>query len=90
MFELLALKKPMLIIPLEKGSRGDQMLNANIFERENLALTAKEDELLQDENLLLQKLELLYKNKNEFVKNTQNKQIVGNKKIVEQIKKYLK
>ncbi|MBR4123973.1 MAG: undecaprenyldiphospho-muramoylpentapeptide beta-N-acetylglucosaminyltransferase [Clostridia bacterium] len=90
LFELLALKKPMLIIPLEKGSRGDQMLNANIFERENLALTAKEDELLQDENLLLQKLELLYKNKNEFVKNMQNKQIVGNKKIVEQIKKYLK
>ena len=30
-FELLALKKPMLLIPLEFGSRGDQVLNAKSF-----------------------------------------------------------
>ena len=90
LFELLALKKPMLIIPLEKGSRGDQVLNASIFEREDIALTAKENELLENETLLLQKLETLLKNKNEYVKNMERKKIVGNKKIVEQIKKYLK
>lgn len=90
LFELLALKKPMLIIPLEKGSRGDQMLNANIFERDKLAISAKETELIENKNIVLEKLELLLKNKNEFVKNMQNKQIVGNKKIVEQIKKFMK
>ncbi len=30
-FELLALEKPMLLIPLELGSRGDQVLNAKSF-----------------------------------------------------------
>ena len=90
LFELLALKKPMLIVPLEKGSRGDQMLNANIFEKQHLALVARESELLKDENLLLTKLEQLLKNKNEYVKNMKTKQIVGNKRIVEQIKKHIK
>jgi UDP-N-acetylglucosamine--N-acetylmuramyl-(pentapeptide) pyrophosphoryl-undecaprenol N-acetylglucosamine transferase len=31
-FELLALRKPMLLIPLEIGSRGDQILNARSFQ----------------------------------------------------------
>jgi UDP-N-acetylglucosamine--N-acetylmuramyl-(pentapeptide) pyrophosphoryl-undecaprenol N-acetylglucosamine transferase len=41
-FELLALKKPMLLIPLEFGSRGDQVLNAKSFEANGWAITLSE------------------------------------------------
>ncbi len=41
-FELLALNKPMLLIPLEIGSRGDQILNANSFEAKGWASQLKE------------------------------------------------
>ncbi len=41
-FELLALRKPMLLIPLEIGSRGDQILNANSFEANGWAVQLKE------------------------------------------------
>lgn len=36
-FEFLALRKPMLLIPLELGSRGDQVLNAKSFEAKGWA-----------------------------------------------------
>ena len=35
-FELLCLKKPCLLIPLKKGSRGDQLENALYFEKKGL------------------------------------------------------
>jgi UDP-N-acetylglucosamine--N-acetylmuramyl-(pentapeptide) pyrophosphoryl-undecaprenol N-acetylglucosamine transferase len=41
-FELLALKKPMLLIPLEVGSRGDQILNAKSFVKSEWAVTLSE------------------------------------------------
>ena len=41
-FELLALKKPMLLIPLEVGSRGDQILNAKSFVANGWALSLRE------------------------------------------------
>ena len=41
-FEFLATRKPMLIIPLEKGSRGDQVLNAKEFEKELLMISTSE------------------------------------------------
>ncbi|HAJ77457.1 MAG TPA: UDP-N-acetylglucosamine--N-acetylmuramyl-(pentapeptide) pyrophosphoryl-undecaprenol N-acetylglucosamine transferase [Clostridiales bacterium] len=88
-FELLALKKPMLIIPLQKGSRGDQVLNANIFEKENIALKLLEDELENDDKILINTLNNLYKNKDKFIKNMSKKHTCGNKKIIEQIEKYL-
>lgn len=44
-FELLALKKPMLLIPLKLGSRGDQVLNANSFVANGWALTLDESHL---------------------------------------------
>ena len=90
LFELLALKKPMLIVPLEKGSRGDQILNASVFEKEGLALAINEDDLLQNSALLFDKLEELWNKRDELKRNMQNKNIIGNKKIVEQIEKYMK
>lgn len=45
-FEFLALKKPMLLIPLSAAkSRGDQILNANIFERQGFAHVLEEEML---------------------------------------------
>lgn len=45
-WEMLALKIPMLIIPLSKKiSRGDQIENAKYFEKEGFSITLLEDEL---------------------------------------------
>lgn len=44
-FELLSHNVPMLIIPLQKSSRGDQIQNANYFEKKGYALTLSEDNL---------------------------------------------
>lgn len=45
-FEFLALKKPMLLIPLSKQkSRGDQILNANLFEAQGFAQVLEEEQV---------------------------------------------
>lgn len=54
-FEFLALRKPMLLIPLTRqASRGDQILNAESFERMNYAKVLYEEDLTAE--LLLQRL----------------------------------
>ena len=61
-FEFLALKIPMLIIPLsKKQSRGDQILNANSFEEKGYSLTLEEEELT--EATLLEHLNKIDQNK---------------------------
>lgn len=47
-FEILALKKPMLLIPLELGSRGDQVLNAKSFTERGWAITLPETKMNRD------------------------------------------
>ncbi len=44
-FELLCLKKPCLLIPLKKGSRGDQLENALYFEKKGLCRVLDESEI---------------------------------------------
>ncbi|MDN7241023.1 undecaprenyldiphospho-muramoylpentapeptide beta-N-acetylglucosaminyltransferase [Planococcus sp. N028] len=45
-FEFLALKKPMLLIPLSKlQSRGDQLLNAELFRRQGFAHVIEEEDI---------------------------------------------
>ncbi|WLR42719.1 undecaprenyldiphospho-muramoylpentapeptide beta-N-acetylglucosaminyltransferase [Bacillus carboniphilus] len=61
-FEFLALKKPMVIIPLTlKQSRGDQILNAKSFEQHGYAMKLEEEELTVES--LLEKLGLLKENR---------------------------
>jgi UDP-N-acetylglucosamine--N-acetylmuramyl-(pentapeptide) pyrophosphoryl-undecaprenol N-acetylglucosamine transferase len=48
LFEVLALRKPMLLIPLEQGSRGDQVINAASFERQGWARVLREKDLNPD------------------------------------------
>jgi UDP-N-acetylglucosamine--N-acetylmuramyl-(pentapeptide) pyrophosphoryl-undecaprenol N-acetylglucosamine transferase len=46
LFELLALRKPNLLIPLsQKASRGDQILNARSFEKQGFSLVLPEEQL---------------------------------------------
>ncbi|KAJ53479.1 UDP-N-acetylglucosamine--N-acetylmuramyl-(pentapeptide) pyrophosphoryl-undecaprenol N-acetylglucosamine transferase [Clostridium tetanomorphum] len=66
-FELLALKKPNLLIPLSrKSSRGDQILNARSFEKSGYSVVIEEEEL-NSENLL-NELKNLYKYKDRYIK----------------------
>ncbi|MCM8711724.1 undecaprenyldiphospho-muramoylpentapeptide beta-N-acetylglucosaminyltransferase [Clostridium sp. SYSU_GA19001] len=70
-FELLALKKPNLLIPLSaKSSRGDQILNAESFEKSGFSMVLKEEAL--DNKSFLKSLEELYNNKENYVKNMLN------------------
>ena len=63
-FELLAVKKPNLLIPLSKNaSRGDQILNARSFEKQGFSMVMEEEEVTDES--LLQAIETLYENRNE-------------------------
>ena len=64
--ELLALRKPNLLIPLSaSASRGDQILNARSFERQGFSLVLEEEELTDE--LLLSAIRKLYDNRESFV-----------------------
>ena len=57
--ELLALKKPNILIPLPaSSSRGDQILNARSFEAQGFSIVINEDDLLTD--LLVDRVHELY------------------------------
>jgi len=59
LFELLALKKPNLLIPLSKAaSRGDQILNAKSFEKQGFSMVLQEEIL--DEKSLVRAVQNLY------------------------------
>ncbi len=67
-FEFLELRKPMLLIPLSKeASRGDQILNAQSFQKEGYC------DVLLEENLtsksFMQALQNLQQNKEVYIKN---------------------
>lgn len=65
-FELLALKKPHILIPLSaKASRGDQVLNANSFKKSGYSMVIEEENLTKE--LLESKLKELYRNKNSYI-----------------------
>ena len=76
--ELLALKKPNILIPLpSKSSRGDQLLNAQSFEKQGFSMVVTEEELTNE--LLLEKIDELYNNRDKFIttmkKSSQNNAI---------------
>ncbi|MGL4761208.1 MAG: undecaprenyldiphospho-muramoylpentapeptide beta-N-acetylglucosaminyltransferase [Sarcina sp.] len=67
-FELLALKKPHILIPLSaKASRGDQVLNAKSFKNSGYSMVIEEEELSKE--VLEEKLKELYRNKNLYIDN---------------------
>ena len=65
-FELAALHKPSLLVPLSlAASRGDQIKNAESFAKQGLVMVLQEDELTPQ--ALLQNLHQLYDNRAAFV-----------------------
>lgn len=64
--ELLALRKPHILIPLSAASsRGDQILNAESFERQGFSHVIKEEAL--DSVSLLEAIETVYSNRNSYI-----------------------
>ena len=63
--ELLALKKPNLLIPLQVGSRGDQILNAKSFEEQGFSMVVRED--FTDCDILTEKIYELYENRQMYI-----------------------
>ena len=73
-YELLALKKPNLLVPLSKqSSRGDQILNAESFEKKGFSMVLQEEEL-NDESLL-SSLETLYKDRFKYISNMEKSEL---------------
>lgn len=65
--ELLALHKPNILIPLSAAaSRGDQILNAQSFEKQGFSYVLKEENLT--EQSLLDAVRDVYKNRNQYLK----------------------
>lgn len=64
--ELLALRKPNLLIPLSaNASRGDQILNARSFERQGFSLVLEEEEVTKES--LLDAVNKLYENRASYM-----------------------
>ena len=64
--ELLALRKPNLLIPLSaNASRGDQILNARSFERQGFSAVLEEEELTS--RTLLDAIRGLYEQRDSYI-----------------------
>ncbi|MBQ9156285.1 MAG: undecaprenyldiphospho-muramoylpentapeptide beta-N-acetylglucosaminyltransferase [Eubacterium sp.] len=64
--ELLALKKPNILIPLPaSASRGDQLLNAASFEKSGYSYVIQEEELVDD--ALLKAVQYVYNEREEYI-----------------------
>ncbi|WP_097025919.1 undecaprenyldiphospho-muramoylpentapeptide beta-N-acetylglucosaminyltransferase [Clostridium peptidivorans] len=89
-FELLALKKPNILIPLsKKSSRGDQILNAKSFEKSGYSIVLEEENTSKEN--LLDKINYLYENKDIYIENMKNSPVQdGIENIVSLIDKYCK
>jgi len=76
LFEILALKKPNLLIPLSRNaSRGDQILNAESFQKQGFSYVLMEKSLSGE--TLISSVKETYKNRNKYIKDM-NKSDIGN------------
>lgn len=84
-FEFLALSIPMLLVPLPKGSsRGDQIINAQSFEKNAFAI--KLDQENMTDKTLCDKLDKLYADRNQIKANMKNSKLLnGTNNILELI-----
>lgn len=65
-FEILAIKKPNLLIPLSrKSSRGDQILNAESFKKSGFSKVIYEEEITSE--VLINSLNELYQNRMQYI-----------------------
>lgn len=83
--ELLALRKPNILIPLSaNASRGDQILNARSFEQQGYSLVIEEEQL--SNVVLLDAIHKLFKNRNQYINAmAQSKQLNSVETVVQLI-----
>ncbi|NLN47910.1 MAG: undecaprenyldiphospho-muramoylpentapeptide beta-N-acetylglucosaminyltransferase [Clostridiales bacterium] len=75
LFEILALKKPNLLIPLsKKASRGDQILNAQSFSLQGFSMVLEEEYIHAE---LLISIKKLYKEKSNYITRMKKSTIVN-------------
>lgn len=84
-FEFLALQKPMLLIPLSRqASRGDQILNAKVFEKQGYAHVLFEEDLTKES--FSEKVSELINSATKIKKNMQDYQRQdATKRVIEEI-----
>ena len=84
--ELLALKKPNLLIPLSaKASRGDQILNANSFKNQGFSMILDEDDMSED--TLIKAVDELFANRDIYRKAMEERNLADSiAKIMDLIK----
>ncbi|MHC1721108.1 MAG: undecaprenyldiphospho-muramoylpentapeptide beta-N-acetylglucosaminyltransferase [Clostridiaceae bacterium] len=89
-FELLALGKPNLLIPLsKKSSRGDQILNAESFRKSGYSMVLEEEKLSRDS--LLEKIDQLYADREKYINGIKLSPVEnGTKEIIKMIGIYSK
>lgn len=83
--ELLALRKPNLLIPLSaKASRGDQILNAQSFEKQGFSKVLDEDTMTDEQ--FLAAVEDVYENRLSYIENMEKSQQTNSvEKVIELI-----
>ncbi len=88
LYEILALKKPNILIPLsKKASRGDQILNAHSFENQGFSYVIMEEAL--DEKTILEGIDKVYDNRRDYVnKMGLSKARNGIEEVIKIIEKY--
>lgn len=83
-FEFLALRKPNILIPLGKGSRGDQILNALSFKESGYSFVIAEDNLNRE--TLIESISDVYKNRSEYISQMEKSEVLeSNAKIIKLI-----
>jgi UDP-N-acetylglucosamine--N-acetylmuramyl-(pentapeptide) pyrophosphoryl-undecaprenol N-acetylglucosamine transferase len=83
--ELVALRKLCVCIPLEKGSRGDQVENADYYEKRGAIIKLMQDDLSID--ALFSAIATLDKNRRDYLSSMQSLKVDGTLSIVETIRK---
>lgn len=88
--ELLALKKPNVLIPLsQKASRGDQILNADSYEKQGFSKVVQEEAL--NAETLYNAVQTVYADRDMYIENMQQSGMTdGVSEIIKLIKEYTK
>ncbi|MDR0958474.1 MAG: undecaprenyldiphospho-muramoylpentapeptide beta-N-acetylglucosaminyltransferase [Clostridiales bacterium] len=89
-FEFLSLCKPSVLVPLsKKASRGDQILNADIFQKSGYCAVINEENLTGE--VILEKMSEVYANREYYINNMKNaKACDGVAEIIKVLQKYSK
>ena len=82
--ELLALRKPNILIPLSaNASRGDQILNAHSFERQGYSMVIEEEAL--NPAILQNAIKSLYENRKQYIHSMEKSELLNSVETVVQL-----